>query len=97
MTTVTQITIDEFYSAYLPQQNLFDNNASFDGLMLETYGKDYEYVKTVNALAPDRVWTIIEDDNGNTLLVNGFHYVNRIGYVVTVRPAPEDTFINVVD
>lgn len=97
MTTITHLTIDEFYAAYLPQKNDFNDNASWNGCMLETYGKDYEYVKTVYALAPDRVWTIIEDDDGNPVLTNGFHYVNRIGYVVTVRPAPEDTFINVVD
>lgn len=97
MTTITQLTIDEFYAAYLPQRNDFDDNASWNGCMLETYGKDYEYVKTVYALSPDHVWTIIEDDDGNPVLTNGFHYVNRIGYVVTVRPAPEDTFINVVD
>jgi hypothetical protein len=30
-------------------------------------------------------------------LTNGWHYVNRIGYVVTVRPAPADTFIEVVE
>jgi hypothetical protein len=96
MTTITQLTIDEFYAAYLPQKNDFDDNASWNGCMLETYGDDYEYVKTVHALAPDRLWTII-DGGDHPILTNGFHYVNRIGYVVTVRPAPEDTFIEVVD
>lgn len=97
MTTITQLTIEEFYAAYLPQKNDFDDNGSWNGCMLETFGEDYEYVKTVYALAPDRVWTIVEDDNGNTVLTNGFHYVNRIGYVVTVRPAPANTYIEVVD
>ena len=92
-----QLTIGEFYAAYLPQKNDFDDNASWNGCMLETFGEDYEYVKTINALAPDRVSTNVEDDEGEPIMVNGFHYVNRIGYVVTVRPAPADTFIEVID
>jgi hypothetical protein len=97
MTTVSEITIEQFYKEYLPQTNQFNDNASWDGCMFETYGDDYEYVKTVYELAPDRVWTIVEDDDGYPVLTNGWHYVNRIGYVVTVRPAPKNTFINVVD
>ena len=96
MKTITQLSIDEFYAAYLPQKNDFDDNASWNGCMLETYGDDYEYVKMVHFLAPDRVWTIIDGED-HPILTNGFHYVNRIGYVVTARPAPEDTFIEVVD
>lgn len=91
------LTIEKFDREYRPLLNPFDDNASWDGCMLETYGEELDHVKTVLQHAPLRVWTIVEDDYGNPVLTNGFHYVNRIGYVVTVNPAPEDVFINVVD
>ncbi len=108
MTTVTQITIDEFYAAYLPQKNPFDDNAYFSGVMLNTMGKEYEYVKTIYSLdmdgePGDRVWTIFKDDDGNAVITNRFFnylqmsYDILLGYIVTERPGPERGVINVVD
>ena len=37
----------------------------------------------------DHVWTIVEsgdDADSNWYAIPGFHYVNRLGYVVTKRP-----------
>jgi len=97
MTTVSEITIEQFWREYRPQLNPYNDNASWDGCMLETYGDEFTLVKNTFEFSPERVWTIIEDDDGDPILTNGFHYVNRIGYVVTSRPAPADTFINVID
>jgi hypothetical protein len=97
MTTVNEITIEQFDKEYLPQTNQFNDNVSWDGCMFETYGQEYDYVKSIFNINPDRIWTIVEDDDGDPVLTNGFHCVNRIGYVVTVYPAPKDTLINVVD
>lgn len=55
--------------------------------MFETYGEEVEFVKTIPY---DRVWTYVDIDYG-TVITNGFHYVNRIGYFITELPAEEDT------
>jgi len=96
MNNTYTLTEDQFYREYQPQQNPFDNNASWGGCMLETYGKELEHVKTVFQYAPRRVWTVLDCD-GKTILASGFHFVNRIGYVITANPAPEGLYIEVLD
>ena len=90
------LTEDQFHREYQPQQNPFDNNASWDGCMLETYGKELEHVKTVFQYAPRRVWTVLDCD-GKTILASGFHFVNRIGNVITENPVLEGLYIEVLD
>lgn len=33
-----------------------------------------------------RLWTAVDGDDGETLFVSGWHFVNRFGYVVAERP-----------
>lgn len=68
---------------YKPVRNTIDSNPSFDGCMFETYGAEYEAVKAAD---PACVWTYIDGDDGGTYIVNGWHYVNRIGYFITKLP-----------
>ena len=70
------LTIGKFDREYRPLLNPFDDNASWDGCMLETYGEELDHVKTVLQHAPRRVWTVLDCD-GETILSNGFHYVKR--------------------
>ena len=37
----------------------------------------------MNEIAPETVWTVVEDDDGNLVVVDGLHWVNRHGYLVT--------------
>jgi len=97
MTTVSEITIEQFNKEYLPQTNQFNDNASWDGCMFETYGQEFDYVKSIFNINPDRVWTVVEDDEGYPMLGSGFHFVNRHGYVITEIPTPTNTFVNVID
>lgn len=40
----------------------------------------------------NNLWTIVEGDAGEDLYaVSGWHYVNRIGYIVTEEPWDDDT------
>ena len=55
---------EEFYETYKPIKNPIDNNASFDGAMLETYGAELEHVLKVAREKPDHVWTVIDGDDG---------------------------------
>jgi len=78
------ISEETFYEEYKPQINHLDDNASFDGCMYETYGEELEYVFEL-AKKQKRVWTIIEGDEGMCFSA-GFHYVNRLGFLITEKP-----------
>lgn len=51
----------------------------------ETYGEEYEYVRQVQAEYPKRVWTLIDNNDGWYGIVAGWHFVNRLGYRITVE------------
>ena len=66
-----------------------------DGLYLrETYGADLDLIKTVKE---NHIWTLLDCDDGETYIVSGFHYVNRINYIITEVPFKEGEFIEVLD
>jgi len=67
---------------YQPVKNLIDTNASYDGMMFETFGEELAHVKEQDV---HNVWTLIEEDDKRFLL-NGWHFVNRLGYFVTKKP-----------
>jgi len=73
------MTEDEFLEHYKPIKNHLDDNASWDGCMFETYGKELEFVKAYDG---KHVWTLLEGDEG-TYISSGFHFVNRMGYLIT--------------
>jgi len=52
----------------------------------ETYGDDWAVVQAADEKT---VWSIIESDE-NQYLVPGFHFVNRIGYVLSVAPITQE-------
>ena len=79
---------------YRPIQNHINKDASWDGVMYETYGEEYDYVMKVASLQPHKVWTWVDGDNG-TYIINGWHMVNRIGYFITQVPCEFDDQIEV--
>jgi hypothetical protein len=80
MNTINKLTVDEWDKNYLPVNNKFDKDASFNGVMYETYGEELEYV-----IAQDnnKIWTLVDTSEGDTVIINGYHLVNRIGYFIT--------------
>lgn len=91
-----EISEDKFYEEYKPQINHLDDNASFDGCMYETYGEELDYVFQLSK-KENRVWTIIEGDEGICYSA-GFHYVNRLGFLVTEKPwDSEDDYVEEED
>lgn len=78
-----KITEDDFEEIYKPQTNHLDNNASFNGWMYETFGKELDYVCSIahNPMTAKRVWTILEAD-GKMFYCPGYSIVNRIGYLI---------------
>lgn len=57
--------------------------------MLETYGDDLKLVLKINKKTPMRVWTMVDGDDGMYLL-QGYHLVNRIYYVITNEKAKSE-------
>jgi len=94
-------TIEMDYELWLeqfrPQLNHIDANASIgEGLLYEIVDSELDYVQLVHQKYPDRVWTVIEDhDTNDWFICPGFHYVNRIGYIITEIAAPKNTHISV--
>lgn len=87
------MSFDEWVEEYKPIKNTIDSNASYDGLMHETYGKEEEFVRKADDA---KIWTLIDTD-GENQIDNGYARVNRMGYFITEKPAPEGQFISVVD
>lgn len=92
---IIKLTEDDFYERFNPIKNHIDTNAAFDGCMFETYGEEFDYITELIADGGNAsVWTI-EDIEGKTYFVNGYHYVNRLGYIITEEAVPEDEEIEV--
>jgi hypothetical protein len=102
--TIKQILEDEFYEKYKPLQNHLDPNAGWSGELYETFGDEINYCFEL-AKRENRVWTIVECDDVDyepeddedeepkccMYIISGFHYVNRIGFMVTEVPYDEET------
>ena len=87
-----EMDFDEWVDTYKPINNHIDTNASFDGLMFETYGDEYEFVKQSNE---KHIWMYGDGDDGGSYVWSGWGFVNRIGYFITEVPFPEDTTIQI--
>ena len=91
---------DEFVRIFKPEYHrdgeeygIGDEHGFF---MYETYGRDLEYVQGIAQRSPGRVWTYMDDDEGNPMIGSGMHFVNRIGYLITKEAAPADRYYNVI-
>jgi hypothetical protein len=87
-----EMDFDEFVETYKPITNHIDKNASFDGLMFETYGDEYDFVKQSNE---KHIWMYGDGDDGGSYVWSGWGFVNRIGYFITEVPFPDNTTIQV--
>lgn len=80
MEVISEEVFDELYWDKLIDNDVSENS-SFSGKMFETYGQDLEFIKS----QPDnRVLTVLDTD-GQTWIVTGAHFVNRIGYLVSSK------------
>ena len=93
----TRITYEEFEEKYVPIKNHLDDNASYDGVMYETFGDEVQYVLSLanDEYHKTRVWTVIGDCN-STVVISGYHLVNRLGYIITGKHL-EQEYMEVFD
>lgn len=92
------ISYDEFVETYLPIDNVIVEGEK-ERQMFAVYGND---LRTVLEADHNHVWTVIDVDLSNYenhpydgesvdncwLIVPGYHWVNRLYYVITEKPWP---------
>jgi hypothetical protein len=88
-----ELDYNTWLETYKPILNKIDTNASFDGMMFETYGQEVDFVK---AQPQDRIWMYGDGDDGGLYIWSGWGFVNRIGYFITEVPCPENTTIQIM-
>ena len=86
----------EFDKQFLLLKNHLNLNATWafgnaGGYLFETYGKELEFVRSQD---PRMVWTFMDGDDGQ-FVGSGFHFVNRVGYLISTVPVPDGLSIEV--
>ena len=92
MDNFVEMEYEEFIETYKPILNHIDTNASMDGYMFETYGDEYEFVKS----SPEKnIWMYGDGDDNGSYIWSGWGFVNRLGYFITEVPFPDNTTIQI--
>jgi hypothetical protein len=88
----------DWVEKYKPITNHLDDNASFDGFAFETYGPEIEYVREFGNKPGGelKIFTLLDVD-GKIIVSSGFHFVNRLNYILTEEPFAEAEDIDVYD
>jgi hypothetical protein len=74
---------DAFYEYFKPYRHPDACHDIWGDLGLETFGKDLDTVKKLDA---SYLWTVVEGDSGDDQwIIPGYHFVNRICYLVTEK------------
>jgi hypothetical protein len=80
------LSIEEWEHHFKPVNNHIDTESSFDGIMFETTGSEYDYVAAIGHNEPNRIWTYIDKEDGTTVIINHWGFEGRIGYFITEKP-----------
>jgi hypothetical protein len=92
---MTNLDIDNWLETYNPKINHLDDNASFNlgleqGCMFETFGEELDFVREFGKENPKKVWTIIDGEGEDLYLIAGYHFVNRLGYILSEEDALDE-------
>ena len=85
--------LEAWEAKYRPIKNQYTQKqeGEFVEDKFETYGEELDFVR---AQDPRCIWTLVDGDDGNLYIVDGYHLVNRINYFVTEVPF-EGNFLEV--
>jgi hypothetical protein len=97
MTQLIQLTEKEFAATYTLLPNHLNPNATWGygdgaGCLFETYGEELEFVRKQD---PATIWTLVDGDDGDMYVITGYHLVNRVGYLISTTPVPDDLDVEV--
>ena len=88
--TFRTIHEDMFITRFGPRPNHLDLSASFDfgngGCLFSARGPEWTHVLYQDR---QRVWTVLDGDEGYMVIESGLHYVNRLGFIVTTEPVED--------
>ena len=92
------MTMDEWIEEFEPIKNPNDENASWDGTLFETYGDDHHSVNTAidSGGKARHIWTLLDVD-GELIVSEGYHIVNRFGHFITEKPYEDGVTYEVKD
>lgn len=82
-----ELTISDFEQKYTIVKNHLTENAPFENGLFETFGEELGYVYT--QVPQNKIWTII-DSAGWYGIIAGFHFVDRLGFLVTEQEWEKD-------
>jgi len=92
-----EITIPQWVEEYEPITMSQDDPPGQEGFDLEEIFSWPQMIETYNPLVdtikPNHIWTVIEDDYGNFVIVPGKRLVNRMGYHITAEPWETDDIL----
>lgn len=78
-----EMSDDVFFEKYTCVENPFTKGGSFDNCLFETYGEDHQFILLEARINPASVWTVIDNNEGWYGIIAGYHFVNRLGYLIT--------------
>jgi len=87
--------LEDWEAKYQPIKNHIASEKGEDDDKFETFGRELEYVLSIANTEPRRVWTLVDGDDGNLYIVDGYHLVNRVNYFITKNPLEGDGFMEV--
>lgn len=95
--TLLELTEDEFDDRFKLVPNHLNRNESWaygdgPGCLFETYGEELALVRQQDLAT---ACTLVDGDDGDMYVVSGFHFVNRIGYLISTVPVPNSLTLQV--
>ena len=86
---------EEFIEKYEPLQNPLTQDGPWNNWMFETYGEEHEIVLAELKKKSNNIWTLVDGDNVESIIISGYHWVNRQGYIITKKPYADGMDIEV--
>jgi hypothetical protein len=78
---ITTLTSEKWDEEFIPIMN----GESYKDFHPKIVNDDEKLILE-KALLENRVWTLVEDDDNDLVLLNGLHLVNRIDVYITQKP-----------
>jgi hypothetical protein len=92
-----ELTEDQFDALYPLKTNHLNQHATWafsdaGGCLFETFGEELDFMRKQR---PSTVWTLVDGEDGDMYLQSGMHFVNRVGYLISLAAVPEGVDIQV--